>query len=153
MIAAWVVAFARPARAELSGTVDGRALIGIDRSYGGALMADVWATRGWLRPGGAFGIAAVSAGDGASSRVLTPLALSLAFVPRGERMGFVAVARLGGYAGAQKGGLIGGGFASCTLGYAFSLGEGASLHLSAELWGLVGAHSGLFLGPAVGLGF
>lgn len=149
MFASWV----GHARAELSGAVEGHALIGIDQRYGGGLSADVWAMRGWLRPGGFFGTTALSAGHGASSRVLTPLGFSLAFMPRGERTGFLGIVRLGGYAGAQKGGFIGGGFGNCALGYGFALGEGVHMRVAAEAWGFLGHHGGLFLGPAVGLGF
>ncbi|MDB4977349.1 MAG: hypothetical protein JWN48_5690 [Myxococcaceae bacterium] len=144
---------AASARAELSGGVDGRALIGLDSRYGGALSVDLWGTRSRFRPGASFGIGALSANDDASSRVFTPLALSLAFVPSGDASGFVAVVRAGGYAGAQKGALIGGGFASGSLGYGIALGEGASLRFAAEAWGLIGQHGGVFFGPSVGLGF
>lgn len=141
------------ASAELSGAVDGRALIGLDARYGGALSIDLWATRGMFRPGAAFAIGALSRHESTSSRVLTPLALSLAFVPSGDASGFVAVVRAGGYAGAQKGGLIGGGFASGSLGFGLALGEGASLRLAAEAWGFIGQHGGIFFGPTLGLGF
>jgi len=151
-VLAWL-ASAAPARAELSGALDGRALIGFDQRYGGAVMIDVWAMRGWLRVGAATGIGALSANDEASSRVLSPLALSLAVIPDRDAAGFVCVLRAGGYGGGQKSGLIGGGFFSGTLGYGFSLGEGASIRVAAELWGLVGSHGGLFVGPTIGLGF
>jgi hypothetical protein len=141
------------ARAELSGGVDARALIGLDDRHGGALSVDLWATRGMFRPGGFFGIGALSANDDKSSRVLTPLALSLSFLPAGEGSGLVVIARAGGYAGAQKGGLIGGGFASGTVGFGFALGEGAQVRLAAEVWGLIGEHGGVFFGPNLGLGF
>jgi hypothetical protein len=116
-------------------------------------MIDVWAMRSWLRVGGATGLGALSANDKASSRVLTPLALSLAVIPDRDAAGFVGVLRAGGYGGGQKSGLIGGAFFSGTLGYGFALGEGASIRLAAELWALVGSHGGLFVGPTVGLGF
>lgn len=144
---------ASPARAELSGAVDARPLLGITGRYGGAALVDLWGMRGRMRVGGALGLGALSAGDGASSRVLTPLALSLALAPAGEASGFVATLRLGGYAGAQKGGFTGGGYGSCALGYGFSLGEGASVRLAAEISGLLGARGGVFVGPALGLGF
>jgi hypothetical protein len=144
---------AAPARAELSAALDGRALIGFDQRYGGAVMLDVWAMRSWIRVGGATGLGALSANDKASSRVLTPLALSLAVIPDRDGAGFVGVLRAGGYGGGQKSGLIGGAFFSGTLGYGFSLGEGASIRLAAELWGLVGSNGGLFVGPTLGLGF
>lgn len=149
----WLVLAPQHVAAELSGAVDGRALIGIDGRYGGALSLDLWATRGMFRPGAAFAIGALSRHDSASSRVFTPLSLSLAFVPGGDASGLVAIVRVGGYAGAQKGGLIGGGFASGSLGYGLALGEGASLRLAAEAWGLIGQHGGIFFGPTLGLGF
>jgi hypothetical protein len=145
---------AAPARAELSGSVDGRALIGIDGRYGGAAMVDLWALRGMVRPGAAFGLGALSKGeDSVSSRVFTPLAFSLAFVPHPDAGSFFGVARVGGYLGAEKGGFIGGFFAGGSLGYGFSLGEGATLRLAGDAWGLVGPRGGIFLGPSLGLGF
>jgi hypothetical protein len=145
---------AAPARAELSGAVDGRALFGVDGRYGGAAMIDLWGLRGMVRPGAAFGIGALSAGDRkVSSRVVTPLALSLAFVPRPEGSSFFGVARLGGYLGAEKGGFIGGLFVGGALGYGIGLGEGASFRFALDVWGMVGERGGLFLGPSLGLGF
>jgi hypothetical protein len=141
------------AHAELAGAVDGRALIGLDGRDGGALSVDLWGTRSMFRPGASFGIGALSKNGHASSRVFTPLALSLGFFPRGEASGFMAVARAGGYAGAEKGGFIGGAFFSGMLGFELSLGEGANIHLAAEAVGLVGQHGGIFLGPTLGLGF
>jgi hypothetical protein len=39
------------------------------------------------------------------------------------------------------------------VGYRLDLGEGASVRLGVDLWGLFMHESGLFLGPYVGLGF
>jgi hypothetical protein len=142
-----------PARAESAGGVDARPLIGVDGRYGGAVLAELWAMRGTLRVGGAVGLGALSGNDDASSRVLTPFALSLALMPSGEQSGFVGIARLGGYVGAEQGGFIGGGFGSCAAGYGFSLGEGASLRVLADVWGVIGKRGSVFFGPAVGLGF
>ncbi|MDB4986486.1 MAG: hypothetical protein JWN04_1664 [Myxococcaceae bacterium] len=151
LLSSWIC---NSARAELSGEADGRALIGLDGRYGGALSLDLWGTRGMFRPGAAFGLGALSSNRHGSSRVFTPLALSLGFVPWGdERTGLVLVVRGGGYAGAQKGGLIAGAFASGSMGLAIALGEGASLRLAGEAWGLIGPHGGVFFGPTVGLGF
>jgi hypothetical protein len=147
------LAGAAPARAELSGAIDGRPLLSLDQRYGGAVMLDVWATRSWFRVGAAAGLGAVSGNDDASSRVLTPLALSLALIPHDDASGFVGVIRGGGYGGGQKSGLIGGGFVSGTVGYGFGLGDGASIRVAAELWALIGSNGGLFLGPTLGLGF
>jgi hypothetical protein len=152
LVCAWL-AGAAPARAEPSGSIDGRPLISFDQRYGGAVMIDVWATRSWLRVGAATGIGALSGNDDASSRVLTPLALSLALIPHDDASGFVGIVRGGGYGGGQKSGLIGGAFVSGTLGYGFGLGEGASIRVAAELWGLIGSHGGLLVGPTLGLGF
>jgi hypothetical protein len=152
VLCAWL-ASAAPARAELSGAIDGRPLLSLDQRYGGAVMIDVWATRSWLRVGAATGLGALSGNDEASSRVLTPLALSLAIIPSHDASGFVGVIRGGGYGGGQKSGLIGGAFFSGTLGYGFGLGEGASIRVAAELWGLIGSHGGLMVGPTLGLGF
>lgn len=116
-------------------------------------MAELWATRGRVRPGATFGLGALAKNDDASSRVLTPLAFSLAFMPRDERSSVFGIVRLGGYAGAEKGGFIAGGFGGATIGYRIALGEGASIMLGADGWGLIGEHGGVFLGPMVGLGF
>jgi len=144
---------AAPARAELAGAVDGRPLFGVDARYGGAALAELWGRRQIVRPGLSFGLGALSDSDDASSRVFTPLAFSLAVMPSMEASGFVAVARLGGYAGAEKGGFIAGGFASGALGYGISLGEGASFRMMVDVWALIGTRGGVFLGPALGLGF
>lgn len=128
-------------------------MFGLDQRYGGALLAEFWGRRGVVRPGVAVGIGALSAGDDESSRVVTPLGFSLAVVPGLESSGFVAVARLGGYAGAEKGGFIAGGFASGAAGYAISLGEGASIRMTADVWALIGKRGGFFFGPALGFGF
>ncbi len=149
-----VAGLAAPARAELSGAVDARALIGIDGRYGAGLMVDLWGLRGIVRPGGSFGIGALSQGDGAvSSRMMTPLAFSLAIVPWPEGSSLYLIGRVGGYLGAEKGGFIGGAFAGGSLGYGISLGEGATVRLGADAWGLIGERGGLFLGPSLGLGF
>lgn len=151
LLLAWLAA---PARAELSGAVDARALIGIDGRYGGGVMVDLWGRRGIVRPGGSFGLGALSKGEGAvSSRMMTPLALSLAIVPWPEGSSLFLIGRVGGYLGAEKGGFIGGVFAGGSLGYGISLGEGATVRLGADAWGLIGEHGGLFLGPSLGLGF
>lgn len=141
------------ARADVSGALDGRALIGVDQRYGGAVLVDAWAGDGWLRYGGALGLGALSGHAAKSSRVIAPMAISLALVPPGDRSGVTSVLRLGGYAGGEQGGFIGGGFAGCTLGYAISLGEGASVRVGADVWGLIGPRGGFFIGPALGLGF
>jgi hypothetical protein len=145
--------FAVPARAELSGATDGRALLGVDGRYGGALMIDLWGLRGKWRPGAAFGLGALSENDSASSRLFSPLALSMAFVPWPDGSSPFVVGRVGGYLGAEKGGFIGGLYAGGALGYGIGLGEGATVRLGVDLWGLIGERGGFFLGPAVGLGF
>jgi len=153
LVVSLVLACAATVRADLSGSVTARGLFGLDGRYGGGLMADLWATRGRVRPGAAFGIGALAKGDDASSRVVTPLAFSLGLMPRDERSSVLGVLRLGGYAGAEKGGFIAGGFGGATIAYRFALGEGASLMLGADGWGLLGKRGGVFLGPLLGLGF
>ena len=142
-----------PVHADVSGGVDARALLGVDGRMGGAMLVDAWGLDGRVRVGGALGLGALSGRGDKSSRVVSPLAFSLALVPPSHASGFVAVARLGGYVGGEKGGFIGGGFGSCAVGYAQSLGEGATLRMTADVWGLLGRHGGVFLGPALGLGF
>jgi hypothetical protein len=148
--------FASAARAEpaLEGAVDGRLLVGVSSRYGGAISVDLWAGEGPFRLGGAFGVGALSANDDASSRVFTPIALSAGVMPRdSDRSGPSAVLRLGGYAGAEKDGLILGPYASCALGFRFALGEGASVRLGIDGWLLLMHEGGLFVGPYLGLGF
>ena len=138
----------------LHGAVDGRGLIGVSGRYGGSLGLDLWGGSGVVRVGGTFGVGALSAGDGASSRVFTPFGLSLGLMPRDDtRSGPTAILRGGGYAGAQKGGLVVGPLASCALGYRFALGEGAHVRLGVDAWALFMHHGGLFIGPDLGLGF
>jgi hypothetical protein len=154
LVVAWLALFAAPARAELSGAVDGRALFGVDGRYGGGLMVDLWGLRGKWRPGGSFGLAAISAGDRkVSSRFLSPLAFSLELVPRPDASSFFILGRVGGYLGAEKGGFIGGLYAGGALGYGIWLGEGATVRLAADAWGIVGERGGFFIGPSLGLGF
>jgi hypothetical protein len=94
------------ARAEpkLTGAVDARGLVGIDKRYGGALALDLWAGSGLFRVGGTFGVGALSKSDDASSRVFTPFGLSLGIMPRDGQAGPTAVLRGGGYAGARRAG-------------------------------------------------
>ncbi|HEX5661619.1 MAG TPA: hypothetical protein VFX59_30725 [Polyangiales bacterium] len=153
LIVALLGLLATPARAELSGAVDGRALIGLDGRAGGAVMLDVWALRGTWRPGGCFGMGGLSSHDSASSRLISPFGLSLAFVPWPAGSSLFVVARGGGYVGVEKGGFLAGGFAGGALGYALDLGEGSSVRFAVNTWVLIGARGGLFLGPSVGLGF
>jgi hypothetical protein len=137
----------------LHGAVDGRMLLGVSSRYGGALGVDLWLGEGKVRGGIALGVGALSKDSEASSRVFTPMALSLALVPPEDKHGPTAILRAGGYAGAQKGGLIGGPLLSAALGYRVTLGEGASVRFGADALWLFGHHAGLFLGPYVGLGF
>jgi hypothetical protein len=154
LVVALLALWGAPARAELSGAVDGRALLGLDGRYGGALMVDLWGLRGKWRPGGCFGLGALSKGDGSvSSRLMSPLALSLAFVPWPEGSSLFLVGRVGGYLGAEKGGFIGGVYAGGALGYGVALGEGATVRFAADAWGMMGERGGFFLGPSLGLGF
>ena len=144
------VAHAAP---KLEGAVDGRLLLGVDGRYGGGLDADLWVRTGVLRVGGSFGVGALSKSDRATSRVFTPLALSLGLMPRDARSGPSAILRLGAYAGADKGGLMGGPYVAAALGYRVALGEGASVRLGVDAWALLLHDGGLFFGPYVGLGF
>lgn len=139
-----------------AGALDARPLFGFAARHGGAVSLDVWLRLGMFRLGAMSGIGALSGNDEVSSRVLTPLALSFALVPRADGAGWFGLARLGGYLGAEKGGFIRGLFASGALGYGFALGEGASIRVGADLWGLAataGGRGGVFVGPMVGLGF
>jgi hypothetical protein len=107
-----------------------------------------------VRGGLGLGVAALSGEGKASSRVLTPLGLSLSLAAPDElRSGPLAVLRAGFAPGAEKGGFVLAGWGSCALGYRIALGEGASVRLGVESWLLLGEDGGLFLGPFVGLGF
>jgi hypothetical protein len=156
IVAGLVTAFPSPSSAtpEVHGAVDGRGLIETSGRYGGAVSADFWWGGGLLRAGLAAGVGAVSQRDDASSRVFTPLGLSLALMARDlEKGGPLATLRLGVAPGAEKGGFVVAGWAGCALGYRFALGEGASVRLGADAWLLFGPSGGLFLGPFLGLGF
>jgi hypothetical protein len=151
----WLSMTAPPAYAvpPISGAADARMLFGLSNRYGGALSTDLWYGSGVVKAGGVFAVGALSEGGGNSSRVLTPVGLSLALQPPTDASGPTAVARGGVAAGAKKGGFSLGPWASCALGYRFALGEGASIRLGADMWMLFGDGSGLFLAPYVGLGF
>ncbi len=153
LIIALLALVAVPAQADVSGAVDGRALFGFDGRYGGALMADVWGLRGKWRPGGCFGLGGLSDNSKSSSRLFSPLGFSLAFVPWPERSSPFVIGRVGGYLGSEKGGVIAGGYAGGALGYGLHLGEGTTVRIAADLWGLLGTRGGFFLGPSLGLGF
>ena len=127
--------------------------MGVQGRYGGALSADLWYGAGLLKIGGAFAAGAISKGSGFSSRVLTPVGLSLALAPLRESSGPTAVARGGIAAGVKQGGFTVGPWISCALGYRFTLGEAASLRLGLDVWSLLGSGRGLFLAPYFGLGF
>jgi hypothetical protein len=153
VLIAWSLAAPARSAPPLHGAVDGRGLIALSQRYGGALSADLWWGEGVLKAGLGVAVGALSGHDDASSRVFTPLGLSLALGPRGEGSGPLATLRAGLLPGAEKGGLMLGGWASCAIGYRFALGEGASLRLGADGWLLLGEHGGLFWGPFLGLGF
>ncbi len=142
------------AEPQVHGAVDARGLIEAAGRFGGAVNADVWWGQGLFKPGITAGVGAVSNRSGASSRVFTPIGLSLGVAPRGlDASGPLATLRLGGAPGAQKGGFVIGGWAGCALGYRFALGEGASVRLGADAWFLIGKQGGVFFGPFLGLGF
>ncbi len=144
------VAYAAP---PIVGAAEGRVLFSASSRYGGALSTDLWYDAGFLKLGGAFAVGAISEGAGKSSRVLTPVGLSLALLPAQDQSGPTALARGGVAAGAKKGGFTAGPWASCALGYRFALGEGASVRVGADMWILFGDGSGLFFAPYAGLGF
>jgi hypothetical protein len=160
-LALWSITSLALAAPELHGAVDGRMLLGITNRYGGSLGVDLWAGSGRLRLGGTIGVGAVSKDDATSSRVFSPLGLSAALMPREGASGPTLVLRGGVYAGAQKSGLILGPFMSCALGFRKDLGEGASVRVGVDFWGLFmnnggGADEhkrGILIGPYVGLGF
>lgn len=138
---------------DVHGAIDARPLIGFSQRYGGALGVDVWWGSGVLRAGVGLAVGALSSNERASSRVFTPVGLSLDLsVPAAASSPF-ATLRVGALPGAEKGGLYLGGWGSCALGYRISLGEGASVRLGADAWYLMGPRGGLFVGPFVGLGF
>lgn len=146
---------AAPAHAApaIGGAADARLLIGLDGRYGAALSADLWYAPTRLKIGGAFAAAAISSGDGLSSRIVTPVGLSLACEPARDLPGLTLAGRFGVAPGARKGGFMWGAWTSAAIGYRFALGEGASVRLGADLWGLFGNGGGLFIAPYVGLGF
>ncbi|MFT3928361.1 MAG: hypothetical protein QM778_37885 [Myxococcales bacterium] len=154
VLAACLSSTSAQAQPLVHGAVDGRALIETSGRYGGAITADLWWGKALLKAGLAAGVGAVSNRRDASSRVFTPLGLSLSLAPKApDTSGPLATLRLGFAPGAQKGGFVVAGWASCALGYRFSLGEGASLRLGADAWFLIGKQGGVFFGPFLGLGF
>lgn len=150
------ISAAAPARATppMHGAVDARGLLQLEGPYGGALTADLWWGRGWLRGGAAAGVGALSAAGKQSSRVVTPVGLSLSLAsPDDTRSGPTIALRAGVAPGAEKGGFAMGFWGSCAPGFRFALGEGASLRLGGEVWLLTGLSGTVFLGPFLGLGF
>jgi hypothetical protein len=151
----WFLPPGRAAAApEVHGAIDGRFLLEPAGRLGGALTADLWFGSGLLKAGVAAGVGAISADGKKSSRVFTPVGLSLGLAPKAlDASGPLATLRLGVAPGAEKGGFLMAFWADCALGYRFALGEGASLRLGADAWLLIGPRGGLFFGPFVGLGF
>jgi hypothetical protein len=160
-LAFWAVAGPALAAPPLHGAVDGRALLGMSNRQGASLGVDLWLGSGPVRVGGTVSVGAVSKDERVTSRVFTPIGLSLALLPREDRSGPTGLLRGGAYAGAQKSGLIAGPFVSCAVGYRFALGEGASFRLGLDAWAFFGNNGpgreafsrGLFLAPYLGLGF
>jgi hypothetical protein len=160
-LAIWSVSSIALAAPSLHGAVDGRMLFGVTNRYGGSLSLDLWGGSGLFRLGGMVGVGAVSKDEATTSRVFSPLGLSMALLPGSGSVGGSVIVRGGAYAGAQKSGLILGPFVSCALGLRFDLGEGASVRLGVDVWGLFKNNGGgsdqhkrgLSLGPYVGLGF
>ncbi len=147
---------ASPVRAAppvVQGAADARVLLGGSGRYGGAFSTDLWLSAGPLQLGGAVAVGAISRGAGSSSRVLTPVGLSVALQPVQDVSGPTMLARGGLVAGANQGGFTAGPWISGALGYRFALGEGASVRVGADAWALFGRDRALFLAPYVGLGF
>jgi hypothetical protein len=157
----WALSASALALPPVHGALDARLLAGLSNRQGAALGVDLWAGEGTFRLGGTVGVGAVSKDRRVTSRVFTPLGLSLGIMPRGHASGPTALFRGGVYAGAQKSGLIIGPFASSALGYRFSLGEEASFRLGVDFWAFFQHNGtdnerfrrGLFVGPYLGLGF
>ena len=150
----WLAPAPGRANPEVHGAVDVRGLIEPAGRFGGAINADVWFGKSLLKAGLAGGVGAISNRSDASSRVFTPFGLSLGLAPRAQdASGPMATLRLGVAPGAQKGGFVVAGWASCALGYRFALGEGASVRLGADAWFLIGKQGGVLFGPFLGLGF
>jgi hypothetical protein len=144
---------AASASASPGGALEAHGLFDPSVRFGGAITADVWYGRGRFKGGGVFGVGALSAGDGQSSRVLTPVGGVFAFVPEPEQSGLTLLARGGMLAGAKKGGFTLEPWLSGAVGYAFSLGEGASVRAGLEVWGMIGRDAGLLIAPTFGFGF
>jgi hypothetical protein len=157
----WALSASALALPPVHGALDARMLVGLSNRQGAALGVDLWAGEGRFRLGGTVGVGAVSRDGRVTSRVFTPLGLSLGIMPSGSASGPTALLRGGIYAGAQKSGLIIGPFASSAVGYRFSLGEQASLRVGVDFWAFFQHNGkdaerfrrGLFLGPYLGLGF
>jgi hypothetical protein len=142
------------ARADgVTGALDAQARISVDGRHGAGVSADaLWGGPRW-RAGLHLGLDAVAGGGGETSAVLTPLGLAAQFAAHGRATPFAGV-RGGLLPGLEQRGLLLGGFAAFHAGYAFVLGETATLRLSAEAW--VGGAAGrreVWLSPCLGLGF
>lgn len=142
------------ARAQgVTGALDAAARISVDGRHGAGVGADaLWGGSRW-RAGLHVGLDAVAGGGGETSAVLTPLGLAAQFAARGGATPFAGL-RGGMLPGIEQRGLLLGGFAAFHAGYAFALGDAATLRLSAEAW--VGGAAGrreVWLSPCLGLGF
>jgi hypothetical protein len=138
---------------DVTGALDAHARISIDGRHGAGVSADaLWGGPRW-RAGLHLGLDAVAGGGGETSAVLTPLGLAGQFSARGGATPFAGL-RGGFLPGLEQRGLMLGGFAAFHAGYAFALGDAATLRLSAEAW--VGGAAGrreVWLSPCLGIGF
>lgn len=124
---------------EPSGALTAHFLIS-DGDLGGAAMLDVWAAFEWLRVGGFFGGGAIPSERDEHNRVLMPFGVSVAAVLPTQFVSLEVRARAGAWGGAtQAEKLAIGIFTGGGLYLGFSLGQGATIQLGLDVWGVIGS--------------
>jgi hypothetical protein len=133
--------------------LDFSARLSLAGRYGAGATADaLWGT-GRVRGGLSLGIDAISAGDSGTSAVISPVG----FAAQLRRAEATSSPYLGVRAGAAPGALQGrffcAAFGAFGAGYAWQLGEGASLRVGLEAWGAWSEpRKEFWVSPSIGLG-
>ena len=135
-----------------AGTVAGHFLASPEGDIGGALMADIWYPLEWFRIGGFFGAGAVPSEVDLRNRVFMPFGVSAGVDLMGDSVGLSLRVRGGLWGGAtQEVKLTAGGFMGGGAYLLIPLGEGASVALGLDVWGVFGDGETVLIAPGAGL--